>query len=173
MSKADARRDQIVERLADHLLAEGLAAASLRPLGGAAGTSDRMLLYYFRDKDALMAATLTRVAERLTGLLDAAMDASRHSPEELERRLMQVVVNEAIWPFMCLWVELAASAVRGNAVYRAVGLGIAHGFRQWIADRLDITDPTARDAAALRLMATVDGALLLHGIGVPGVIAPA
>ena len=61
------RREEAIERMADHLLAEGLGAATLRPLAAAAGTSDRMLLYYFNDKDELLSATLHRVAERMLG----------------------------------------------------------------------------------------------------------
>ena len=64
VSKTDERRSVIVDRLADHVLAHGLVSASLRPLAKAAGTSDRMLLYYFADKSELLAATLQRIAER-------------------------------------------------------------------------------------------------------------
>ena len=56
MTKPDSRRTEIVERLADHVLAHGLSASSLRPLAKAAGTSDRMLLYYFADKSEMMTA---------------------------------------------------------------------------------------------------------------------
>ena len=59
---ADDRRDALIDRLADHMLAIGIGASSLRTLAKAAGTSDRMLLYYFRDKDELVAATLERIA---------------------------------------------------------------------------------------------------------------
>lgn len=166
MSKADAKRQQIIERLADYLLAEGLSAASLRPLAEAAGTSDRMLLYYFRDKEELMAATLAHGAARLTALLGAAMDDRRRPADVLERELLAVAGGPEIWPFMCLWFEIAAIAARGDPVYLAVGGGIAAGFRQWIADRLAIDDPIERNAAALRTMMTVDGALLLRGVGV-------
>lgn len=62
MRKADTRRQQILERLADHVLAHGMQAASLRPLAAAAGTSDRMLLHYFADKEELITATLALVA---------------------------------------------------------------------------------------------------------------
>ena len=62
MNTRDERREAAIERMADHVLAEGLAAATLRPLAAAAGTSDRMLLYYFADKDELLTATLARIS---------------------------------------------------------------------------------------------------------------
>ncbi|MFN9375915.1 MAG: hypothetical protein ACK564_02585 [Novosphingobium sp.] len=44
MSIRDAQREAVIERLAGHLLAHGLARTSLRQLAQAAGVSDRMLL---------------------------------------------------------------------------------------------------------------------------------
>ena len=41
MAPADDRRDAILDRLADHVLAHGLAAASLRPLARAGGISEK------------------------------------------------------------------------------------------------------------------------------------
>src|SRR6202034_1512844 len=71
------RRQAAIERMADHLLLEGLGAATLRPLAAAAGTSDRMLLYYFADKDDLLSATLHRLAARMTAQLDEAIPIGR------------------------------------------------------------------------------------------------
>ena len=65
------RRELAIEAMADYLLAHGLEAATLRQLAEAAGTSDRMLLYYFTDRDELLSATLERIAARLAAKLDA------------------------------------------------------------------------------------------------------
>ena len=54
MNFRNERREAAIERMADYVLSEGLGAATLRPLAAAAGTSDRMLLYYFADKDELL-----------------------------------------------------------------------------------------------------------------------
>ena len=78
-SAADTRRDAIVDRVADYLLAHGLDAATLRPLARAADTSDRMLLYYFPDKQALLAAAADRLSQRLIALL-AAVPATPQDP---------------------------------------------------------------------------------------------
>ncbi|MEM7525681.1 MAG: TetR family transcriptional regulator, partial [Pseudomonadota bacterium] len=63
------KREALLDALADAVLANGLDAASLRPLAKAVGTSDRMLLYYFADKTALLTATFDRVLARLMPLL--------------------------------------------------------------------------------------------------------
>ncbi|MCB0035085.1 MAG: helix-turn-helix transcriptional regulator, partial [Anaerolineales bacterium] len=54
MSKAEIKKQLAVERIANHLLAEGLNKTGLRLLAEVAGTSDRMLIYYFGSKDALL-----------------------------------------------------------------------------------------------------------------------
>ena len=71
MTKPDTRRADIPERLADHVLAHGLSASSLRPLAKAAGTSDRMLLYYFADKAEMITATLGVIAIRIMMPMEA------------------------------------------------------------------------------------------------------
>ncbi|MCA3750444.1 MAG: TetR family transcriptional regulator, partial [Phenylobacterium sp.] len=50
MTVRAAQRQVVTERLAGHLLASGLSRTSVRQLAAAAQVSDRMLLYYFRDK---------------------------------------------------------------------------------------------------------------------------
>ncbi len=165
MSKADAKRAQIVDRLGVFLLTEGLDAASLRPLAQAAGLSDRMLLYYFRDKEEVLTATLTHGAAQLTLLLDAALDATPRAAAELERDLLGAMEDGNFWPFTCLWFEIAARSARGDPLYRRVGGAIAHGFLGWIADRLAIDDPVERSATARRLLSMIEGAQLLHAVG--------
>ena len=52
------RRDVLAEAATDYVLEHGIIELSLRPLAAAIGTSDRMLLYHFRDKDDLVATVL-------------------------------------------------------------------------------------------------------------------
>ena len=164
MSKAAAKREQILDRLADFLLAEGLGAASLRPLAAAAGTSDRMLLYYFKDKDEILAGALERTAARLTAALEMS-EITPRSPAQLEAEMLALVGSPVLWPYMCVWLEVAALAARGDPLCRAVGHRVALGFQAWIAARLAIDGPVARDAAALGLLRTVEGAIFLRSVG--------
>src|SRR6187455_705660 len=55
------RRHVLAEEATDYVLEHGLIDLSLRPLAAALGTSDRMLLYHFRDKLDLV-ATILRVS---------------------------------------------------------------------------------------------------------------
>src|SRR6478735_4166222 len=55
---ATERRQVLAEAATDYVLEHGLLDLSLRPLAKALGTSDRMLLYHFRDKPDLVATVL-------------------------------------------------------------------------------------------------------------------
>jgi len=165
MSIRDARRVAAIERMADHVLREGLPGATLRPLARAAGTSDRMLLYYFADTNEALAATLTRIAERLTGMLDAALPAGARLPyATLLQALWTAMGTPAMRPFMGVWVELAAASARDRQPHAAIAKGIMTGFAAWAADHLDGPEADRERQAAL-LLATVDGLLLLDAAG--------
>jgi AcrR family transcriptional regulator len=58
------RRDELAEAATDYALEHGLIGLSLRPLAEALGTSDRMLLYHFDDKDDLVATILRTTSDR-------------------------------------------------------------------------------------------------------------
>ncbi|RYF94673.1 MAG: TetR/AcrR family transcriptional regulator [Caulobacteraceae bacterium] len=159
------RREAAIERMADHVLAHGLAGASLRPLAAAAGASDRMLLYYFADKDDVLSATLGRVAARLTAMLDAALAPGLRLPGG---PLLQAVWSEmsspSLAPYMRVWLEVVAGAAHGQQPHRTIAAGILGGFADWIGEHLDAPEPERAGQGAL-LLATVDGALLLDAAG--------
>ncbi|MFI7413843.1 TetR/AcrR family transcriptional regulator [Streptomyces sp. NPDC049627] len=53
-----AKRRDLLDRVRDYVLRNGLSDLSLRPLARALGTSDRMLLYYFGSKERMVAKAL-------------------------------------------------------------------------------------------------------------------
>jgi AcrR family transcriptional regulator len=67
------RREQLADGATDYALAHGLVGLSLRPLAESLGTSDRMLLYHFRDKDDLITTILrTSNGHSMQGIRDLA-----------------------------------------------------------------------------------------------------
>lgn len=65
------RREALAEGACDYVLDRGLIGLSLRPLAAALGTSDRMLLYHFGTREALIAEVLRRSADRSVAALQA------------------------------------------------------------------------------------------------------
>lgn len=160
---ADARRDDLIDRVADYLLANGLDAATLRPLARAIGTSDRMLLYYFPDKQALLAAATARIADRLMTLL-ADVPATPQPPAALTGLLATAARDPALAPYLALWLDIAARAARGDAFWRMQGHALGTGFLAFIATRLDLPDAD-RPAAARALLAGIEGGIVLTAVG--------
>ncbi|VXC41908.1 TetR/AcrR family transcriptional regulator [Sphingomonas sp. AX6] len=169
----EARHAALLDRLADHVLDHGLAATSLRPLARAAGTSDRMLLYYFTDKDALIAALLSHLADRMRGLLDQSVAAEPLAEAELLVLLRARVLDDAFWPYMRLWLDLAAGAAGGNAQYRQVGEAIGRGFVGWLEPQIAAPDADARRQSTARLLTMIEGMVLLKALGLDDVGAEA
>jgi AcrR family transcriptional regulator len=165
MTIREDRRQALLDPLADHLLKEGLGGAGLRGLAAASGTSDRMLLYYFADKDELLAAVLGHVAERLAALLEQAVPVVPPRPfATLLEEVWAAIRTPALQPSMRLWLEVAARAGRGEAPYRAIAGDIADHFTAWAAARLDAPKASRTEQAAL-LSAAVDGLALLAAVG--------
>jgi len=166
MNIRDDRREAAIERMADHLLAKGLAAATLRPLAAAAGASDRMLLYYFADKDELLAATLARIATRMIAELDGAIPAQpRLTFAALMERVWAAIGSERLAPFMPLWLDLASGAARGLQPHRDIASQIAVGFLEWIEIRLRPGSDGNPSPLAPLCMAAIEGMYLLRAIG--------
>ncbi len=159
------RRDRLIDQLADALLSEGLAAARLRPLARATGTSDRMLLYYFKDKDELIAAALQRVAERLAAALGQQLTPKARAFDELRDSLLALTVSDALQPYMRLWLEIAAVAARGDATFKAIGNAIADGFLRHIAASLIAPDGRS-EGAARDILRAIEGEIVLKALGV-------
>jgi AcrR family transcriptional regulator len=164
MSPHSDRRAALIESLADHLLAHGLGNAGLRPLARAAGTSDRMLLYYFADKVDLLGSVLAVVAGRMLALLDAAIPASPpRSRDALLAELWHVLGSPPLRPFLAVWLNLVAAAARGEQPQASVAGGLIGGFEAWVAARLTPGPESAGDVA--RVLAMSDGFMLLAAAG--------
>lgn len=167
--KSAARRAAIIDRLADHVLAHGLTASSLRPLAKAAGTSDRMLLYYFRDKNEIVAATLDCISARMVAVMTPRTASTPQKFAALRAQLATIVLDPELWPFMRVWLEVASLAAHGDPLYRSVGESIGRGFLAWGAAQLDCPDAATRDREAAQLLVMTEGLVLLASLGLDDV----
>ncbi len=165
MTLAPNRLAQMLDQMADHVLAHGLPAAGLRPLAKAAGTSDRMLLYYFEDKAALMTAILQHLAARLTGLLAAHRSVVTLPFDQLQPRLAEAILSDQVWPFLRLWLEIVGLAARGDAAFAKIGQQIGHDFLAWGAAQLDSATSEAQKTDAAKLLVMMEGLVVLKAIG--------
>jgi AcrR family transcriptional regulator len=170
MNKTENRRAEILNRLADHILAHGLIASSLRPLAKAAGTSDRMLLYYFADKAELIAAALDTITLRTTEKLGAHAAPHPLPYDALLRHFAALIDDPEFWPYSRVFLEVASRAANGDALYRDIGERLGRGFLMWGMAQLE-SDTPARHSA--QLLVTIEGMIYLKAIGLDDVIAAA
>ena len=148
------------------MLATGLNATSLRPLAAAVGTSDRMLLYYFPDKAALITAILGCIVERLQATLNERVPSGRRlDPPDMVRTLWRLLREPQLHPYMQIWLELAGFASRGEEPHRTIGAAIAGGFLDWIEARLNAAEREAREQATT-ILTQIEGMLLLDTFGI-------
>jgi AcrR family transcriptional regulator len=166
VAKRQDKRAEVIDLLAVHFLDTGLSDTGLRRLAEVAGTSDRMLLYYFENKEELVAAVLTHIASGLSESLSEMFGSRPLPPSTLLETLWAAAKSEAFKPHLGLWLDLAANANRGDPLLISISQQISAGWIDWMANLLAVPEADQKATAAL-ILAAVDGQLVLF----PGEIA--
>lgn len=164
MEKVSLKKQLLIEKMADHLLEHGLSDFTLRSLGAATGTSDRMLLHYFVDKDELLSATLLRVSERLIAQL-SALQLGKLSPPQLIGFLASLLRSPEVIPFTNLWLELTAVSIRKGGPYRTVAAQIADAFLAWISASLNNEGSPDHAETCAYILSMIEGMVVLSAVG--------
>ena len=163
--KPPMNRESLLPLLAAHVLAHGLGQASLRPLAKAAGTSDRMLLYHFGTKDALIADLLAYLARSYASALDAALAGERAQTRgQALARILKHARGEDMRPFMQLWWEIVAGAARGAEGYLPAAQAMMAELLGWLEGQMPEGDPDPAGGARY-LLTLIEGTLMLDAIG--------
>ncbi|MFC1406761.1 MULTISPECIES: TetR/AcrR family transcriptional regulator [Streptacidiphilus] len=93
--RGEARRQDLLRRVTDDLAVNGLADFSLRRAARSAGTTHKVLLYYFDGvEDLLKQAVFELRGRRIDNALTAAQGSGRPAPQTLADRV------RAIWPIL-------------------------------------------------------------------------
>jgi len=163
--KAQMTKETLLPSLAAHVLAQGLAGASLRPLAKAAGTSDRMLIYHFGNKDDLIEQVLDYIADVYSSALDAAMGEEKAATrQEVIARVLDNMGNPAMKPFLALWWEIVAGASRGMKSHEEAAQRMMQRLLEWLEQQMPEGDPDPKGGARYLLTLT-EGAQMLSTIG--------
>jgi AcrR family transcriptional regulator len=105
--------ERLLGLVADHLLAHGIAGISLSRLAKDIGSNNRMLLYYFGSKEALLAAGVAAAYRRFPELRDLTdLLGSDGELDALLRTAWRRVRAPENRPYLTLFFESFASAVR-------------------------------------------------------------
>lgn len=164
--KPPMNRENLLPLLAQHVLAHGLGDASLRPLAKAAGTSDRMLLYHFGTKEALIIALLGYLAQSYAASIDAAMaeEGRAVTRGQALARILKHARSDAMRPFMQVWWEIVAGAARGLPGYQPAAHAMMAELLGWLEGQMPAGDPDPAGGARY-LLTLIEGTLMLAAIG--------
>ena len=103
-------RQQILDACTDYALEHGLPDR-LAPLAGAAGTSNRMLIYHFGTRDALLRETLRRARRRQRDFFGELVSPRPDEPYlSTLRRAWQVITGPAGRPYLSMFGKLRENA---------------------------------------------------------------
>ena len=152
-------KSKYADALAGYVLQHGVAGASLRPMAKAAGTSDRMLVYHFGSKAGVLESALDVIVERNIAQLDGSLPAEPMPADSLLPLIGMAMQTDLSRQSLAVFLELAAMALRDDAMARGVGHRIAAHFHGWLQARL--TEP----GRAGELLCSIEGWGLLAAVG--------
>ena len=128
-SREDRARAALLAACVEYVLAHGLADLSLRPLAAAAGTSPRIILYYFSSKDELVDAVVAEIGRRRGALLAGwATRSGEHDSRTLLIAAWQWLTAPRHERLVRAVFEIDALALRDRRRYAAYLHG---GSRAW------------------------------------------
>lgn len=134
MARQTARREELVEGATDYVLEHGLIGLSLRPMAAALGTSDRMLLYHFADKDDLVSSVLRASNDRSVRHLRSLPPSARVA--EAVPDLWRAVTSPELDRCQRMYVEAAALGLLGSEPYAGVVREANQTWVRTVADHL-------------------------------------
>ena len=94
-ARGEARRQELLDRVTDDLAVNGLVDFSLRRAARAAGTTHKVLLYYFEGADDLLAQAIHKLRDRrIVNALAAMRQPGRESLAQRVRAIWPALVGE-------------------------------------------------------------------------------
>jgi AcrR family transcriptional regulator len=164
MTEVIERREELLEKIVDVFLAEGIAGLSLRPLADSVGRSARLLIYLFGSKEELIAVALDRVRSRITTAVGEIVErGNTTSLEDFLRVFWKWAIQETNQRYFRLLFEIDGLAMHeGNVVPEKDRVA---GVNRWVqiferkVEKLSDTTEGRRGASTI-ILAAITG--LLH-----------
>jgi AcrR family transcriptional regulator len=161
-------RDEILRAATAVALEFGLARLTFAAVARYLGTSDRMVVYYFPTKAALVTAVIQQFGSGLRHLLESAFGVTPLDVHDLVRQAWPVLTTPAADRIFARYFELVGLAAAGQAPFDGVAQDLLLGWVEWLTPRTRGDDDATRRGGALAAIAQLDGLLLLrHLLGAP------
>jgi AcrR family transcriptional regulator len=148
---AEPERDRLLRLTVDYVLEHGVAEMTLRSLGRAIGTNNRMLLYYFGSKEQLIGQALNAASQRFPAFT-AAMTALDDTAAPLVERLLAawrgIAMPENL-PFLRLFFEIFGQAAHNPGRFDDFLARVGHDWTNQVAGALRTEGVPQADAGRL------------------------
>jgi AcrR family transcriptional regulator len=148
---AEPERDRLMRLTVDHVLEHGVAEMTLRGLGRAIGTNNRMLLYYFGSKEQLIGQAVNAAAQRFPAFT-AAMSALDDPGVPLVDRLLAAwrgIAQPENLPFLRLFFEIFGQAAHNPGRFDTFLSRVGHDWTNKVAGALRAEGVPEPDAGRL------------------------
>ena len=149
------RRECLLDQVTDHVLEHGLIGLTLRPVAAAIGTSDRMLIYHFDSREALVSEVVARTTERAIAVVEAMPAAP--SVRSAVNRLWAAYLTEPLNSCLDIYCQAAATGLIGHEPYLSDAR--ASNERWSVALRAYFVRSGAPAGRVARIVTLVDSAL--------------
>jgi len=158
-------KEDLLIAMSAHVRSHGLSGASLRPLARASGTSDRMLIYHFGNKEGLITALLSHLADEIASALRAALPAEpAKSDAEAFTEVLSLLRTPTFRPYLRIWFDMLSGATGEDTAFWDASQRVAEDMLNWIVSRLPDTGRSER-ARAQVMLTLIQGVLVLDAAG--------
>jgi len=140
-----AKRQELLDRVVDHVLTSGVTSFTLRPLAAATGTSARMLMHHFGSRDALAQAVVLEVEARLVAAIG---DLGETAPAEAVRRMWTTTREPAVARFVRAVFEIWGAALVQPERHAAFLERVFAPWRNGLAAALEAAGAPSEEAVA-------------------------
>jgi AcrR family transcriptional regulator len=110
-------KPDLLKRIANYVLENGLIDLSLRPLAAALDTNARMLLYHFGSKEQLVIEVLGAIQQRQQAALEQII-VPKLAPKTRFKRLWTWLSAPEQIPFLRTLFEVELRAIDGTKIYQ-------------------------------------------------------
>ncbi len=157
-------RESILEAAVEVALELGMAGLTFSKVGARLGISDRTVVYYFPNKQALIGAVASALVRDLEGLLDQAFGSTPRSERELVKRSWPALTTPQADQVFRLYFEIVGLAAAGQAQFKELAQSLVGGWVQWLMPRTVGTDEHTQRVLALSAIARIDGLLVVRQV---------
>lgn len=157
------RREDLLQKILDYLLENGVANLSLRPLAEAVGTSARLLIYHFGSKEELIRVVMEEVQSQFQASF-ADFARGRNSSRSIHPMMefWKSLSRPQNLPYLRLLLEVQVLALQNPSHWAKYLEKSSNGWLEIIEGSLP---PSKRNRALSTLYAAVMDGLILELLG--------